>query len=159
MLKIFKELKTPFVINQASYSMFNRWIEDDHLDDFAVEQGFGLIAYSPLAQGMLTDRYLHGIPKDSRIGRGNTWLKSQLTDERRIQIIKLNEIAKDRNQTLSQLAVSWILRNGKVTSVLVGASRPNQILDNVKAVQNTTFTDEEINRIEEVLKGDETVHS
>lgn len=158
-LEIFRELKTPFVINQPSYSMFNRWIEEDGLDDFAVENGLGLIAYSPLSQGMLTDRYLHGIPKDSRIGKGNTWLKEQLTDERRIQIIKLNEIAKERGQKLSQLAVSWILRNGKVTSVLVGASSPHQILENVQAVQNTSFTQDEIDRIEEILKPNETVHN
>lgn len=158
-LEVFRELKTPFIINQPSYSMFNRWIEDDGLDDFAVQEGFGLIAYSPLAQGMLTDRYLHGIPKDSRIGKGNAWLGAQLTDERRIQIIKLNEVAKERGQSLSQLAVSWILRNGKVTSVLVGASRPQQILDNVKAVQNTHFTQDEIDRIEDILDPHETVHS
>jgi L-glyceraldehyde 3-phosphate reductase len=151
-LKIFKELKTPFIINQPSYSMFNRWVEDDGLDDFAVENGLGLIAYSPLSQGMLTDRYLHGIPKDSRIGRGNSYLGEQLTDERRIQIIKLNEIAKERGQKLSQMAVSWILRNGKVTSVLVGASKPQQILDNVEAVHKTNFTEDEITRIEEILK-------
>ena len=137
--------------------MLNRWIEEDGLDDFAVEQGFGLIAYSPLAQGMLTDRYLHGIPKDSRIGKGNSWLKEQLTDEKRIQLIKLNEVAKERGQKLSQLAVSWILRNGKVTSVLIGASRPQQILDNVQAVQKTDFSQDEINRIEDILGNNETV--
>lgn len=158
-LEIFKELKTPFVINQPSYSMLNRWIEDDGLDNFAMEQGFGLIAYSPLSQGMLTDRYLHDIPEDSRIGKGNTWLKEQLTDERRIQLIKLNEIARERGQKLSQLAVSWILRNGKVTSVLVGASRPQQILDNVQAVQHTNFTEDEIDRIEDILNTNETVHN
>lgn len=151
-LKIFKELKTPFIINQPSYSMFNRWIEDDGLDDFAVENGLGLIAYSPLAQGMLSDKYLHGIPKDSRIGRGNSWLQEQLTDKRRIQIIKLNEIAKQRGQKLSQMAVSWILRNGKVTSVLIGASKPQQILENVDAIKKISFTDEEISQIEEILK-------
>ncbi len=156
-LEIFKELRTPFIINQPSYSMLNRWIEEDGLDDFAVEQGFGLIAYSPLAQGMLTDRYLHGIPKDSRIGKGNSWLKEQLTDEKRIQLIKLNEVAKERGQKLSQLAVSWILRNGKVTSVLIGASRPQQILDNVQAVQNTDFSQDEINRIEDILGNNEAV--
>lgn len=151
-LEIFKELKTPFIINQPSYSIFNRWIEDDNLDDFAVENGLGLIAYSPLAQGMLTDKYLHGIPKNSRIGKGNTWLAEQLTDERRIQLIKLNEIAKERGQKLSQMAVSWILRNGKITSVLIGASNPQQILENVEAVKHTSFTDDEISRIEEILK-------
>ncbi|MGN1411914.1 MAG: aldo/keto reductase [Oscillospiraceae bacterium] len=151
-LEIFKELKTPFIINQPSYSMLNRWIEDDGLDDFAVQNGLGLIAYSPLSQGMLTDKYLHGIPKNSRIGKGNTWLAQQLTDERRIQLIKLNEIAKERGQKLSQMAVSWILRNGKITSVLIGASNPQQILENVEAIKKTTFTDDEILRIEEILK-------
>ena len=156
-LEIFKELRTPFIINQPSYSMLNRWIEEDGLDDFAVEQGLGLIAYSPLAQGMLTDRYLHGIPKDSRIGKGNSWLKEQLTDEKRIQLIKLNDVATERGQTLSQLAVSLIIRNGKVTSVLIGASRPQQILDNVQAVQKIDFSQDEINRIEDILSNNETV--
>lgn len=152
-LEIFRELKTPFVINQPACSMFNRWIEEDGLDEFAKEQGFGLIAYSPLAQGMLTDRYLKGIPKDSRIGKGNTWLNQQLTTERRIQIIKLNELAKNRGQKLSQMAVSWLLRNDKITSVLVGASKPEQILENVEAVHRTTFSEDELNEIEKILKG------
>lgn len=152
-LEIFRELKTPFVINQPACSMFNRWIEEDGLDEFAKEQGFGLIAYSPLAQGMLTDRYLKGIPKDSRIGKGNTWLNQQLTTERRIQIIKLNELAKNRGQKLSQMAVSWLLRNDKITSVLVGASKPEQILENVEAVHKTTFSEDELNEIEKILKG------
>lgn len=152
-LEILRELKTPFVINQPACSMFNRWIEEDGLDEFAKEQGFGLIAYSPLAQGMLTDRYLKGIPKDSRIGKGNTWLNQQLTTERRIQIIKLNELAKNRGQKLSQMAVSWLLRNDKITSVLVGASKPEQILENVEAIHKTTFSEDELNEIEKILKG------
>lgn len=151
-LEIFKELKTPFVINQPSYSMLNRWIEEDGLDDFATQEGFGLIAYSPLSQGILTDRYLGGIPKDSRIGKGNTWLAQQLTDERRIKIIKLNEIAKERGQKLSQMAISWILRNGKFTSVVVGASNPKQILENVEAVKKCQFSKEELDKIDRILK-------
>lgn len=151
-MKIFKELKTPFVLNQPSYSMLNRWIEDDKLDDYAVEQGFGLAVFSPLYQGFLTDRYLNGVPADSRIGKGNTWIGNQLTDEMLSKLNELNKVAQDRGQKLSQLALSWILRNGKVTTVLIGASRPEQIVENVEAVYKTNFTAEELDRIEEILK-------
>ena len=150
-LKIFKELKTPFVLNQPSYSMLNRWIEEDGLNDFAADNGFGLIAFSPLYQGFLTDRYLKGIPKDSRVGKGETWIGDELNDEMRAKLILLNEIAKQRGQKLSQMAISWILRDGKVTSVLIGASSPEQIKENAKAAFKTKFTDDELRAIDSVL--------
>lgn len=150
-LSIFRELKTPFVVNQPSYSMLNRWIERDGLDDFAVEQGFGLSVFSPLYQGLLTDRYLNGVPEDSRIGKGRTWIANELNDAMLAKLRKLNEIASARGQKLSQLALSWVLRNGKVTTVLIGASRPEQIIENVEAVYKMTFTDDEIAQIEAVL--------
>lgn len=150
--KIFKELKTPFIIHQPSYSMYNRWIEDG-LQDVLQENQLGTIAFSPLAQGMLTDRYLNGIPKDSRAGRTT----SQFLDEAKVnatieQSRALNEIAKRRGQTLAEMAVSWILRDGKVTSVLIGASKVSQIEDNVKALDNLEFSPSELTEIEKILK-------
>ncbi|MGN0602085.1 MAG: aldo/keto reductase [Oscillospiraceae bacterium] len=153
MLKIFRELKTPFVINQPSYSMLNRWIESDGLRDFAYDEGFGLAVYSPLYQGFLTDKYLNGVPKDSRVGKGNTWIGNELDDSMIAKLKALNNIAHNRGQKLSQLALSWVLREGKVTTVLIGASRPEQIEENVQAVYKTDFTDDEINSIEQELKG------
>jgi L-glyceraldehyde 3-phosphate reductase len=150
-MKIFKEQKTPFIINQPSYSMLNRWVEDDYLDDFAEEEGFGLAVFSPLFQGFLTDRYLHGIPQDSRIGKGNAWIQKQLTETMIVKLNALNDLAAKRGQKLSQMALSWVLRNGKVTTVLAGASRPEQIIDNVKCIENLTFSLEEIASIEEIL--------
>ena len=149
--KIFKELKTPFIIHQPSYSMYNRWIEDG-LQDVLQENQLGTIAFSPLAQGMLTDRYLNGIPKDSRAGRTT----SQFLNEEKVnatieQSRTLNEIAKRRGQTLAEMAVSWILRDGKVTSVLIGASKVSQIEDNVKALDNLDFSPSELAEIEKVL--------
>ena len=150
---IFRELKTPFVLNQPSYSMLNRWIERDGLDSFAAERGFGLAVFSPLYQGFLTDRYLNGIPADSRIGKGRTWLKEQLTDEMISKLNSLNDIAAARGQKLAQMALSWVLHNRSVTTVLIGASRPEQIAENVEAVYKTDFTDGEIAKIEEILAG------
>lgn len=150
-LGIFRELKTPFVVNQPSYSMLNRWIERDGLDDYAVEQGFGLSVFSPLYQGLLTDRYLNGVPEDSRIGKGRTWITRELNDAMIAKLRNLNDIAASRGQKLSQLALSWVLRNGKVTTVLIGASRPEQIAENVEAVNKMNFSEEEIARIEAVL--------
>lgn len=152
--RILKELKTPFIIHQPSYSMFNRWIEEDGLKDYANENGIGLIAFSPLAQGLLTDKYLKGIPEDSRIGKATPSLKENaLTDERLAKIRALNEIAINRNQTLAQLALVWVLREEKVTSVLIGASRPDQIKENVAALDNPELSQEEIDVIESILKG------
>ncbi|MDF2485443.1 MAG: aldo/keto reductase [Herbinix sp.] len=151
-LKIFRELRTPFVVNQPSYSMMNRWVEKDKLKDFAVNEGFGLAVFSPLYQGLLTDRYLHGIPVDSRIGKGSTWIKNELNDAMIIRLNKLNDIAMSRGQKLSQMALSWVLRDGIVTTVLIGASSPSQIEDNAEAVDKIKFTQEELNAIEEVLR-------
>lgn len=141
---ILAEMKVPFVINQNRYSIFDRTIERNGLKDTAANLGKGIIAFSPLAQGMLTDRYLNGIPADSRIRTDTRFLKeSALTPERLEQIRQLNDLAAQRGQTLAQMALSWILRDGIVTSVLAGASRPEQVLDNIKAAENTVFTAEE----------------
>jgi len=150
-LKIFRELKTPFVVNQPSYSMLNRWIEDDGLYDFAEKEGFGLAVFSPLYQGFLTDRYLGGVPKDSRVGKGKTWIGNELNEAMIKKLNALNAVAAERGQKLSQMALSWVLRGGKVTTVLVGASRPEQITDNVEAVKKLDFTSEELDRIEKIL--------
>lgn len=150
-IKIFEELHTPFIVNQPSYSMLNRWIERDKLDKLAIEKGFGLAVFSPLYQGLLTDRYLKGIPEDSRVGKGNTWIKDEITPEMIEKLNKLNEIAQNRGQTLSQMALSWILKNEAVTTVITGASKVMQIENNVKAAENISFTEAEINKIEKVI--------
>lgn len=150
-MKIFRELRTPFIVNQPSYSMLNRWIERDGLDDFAKEQGFGLAVFSPLYQGFLTDRYLHGIPADSRIGKGNTWIANELNDDMIKRLNALNDIAANRGQKLSQLALSWVLRTDKITTVLIGASRPQQIIENAEAAYKTDFTPDELSAIENIL--------
>ena len=148
---ILKELKCPFVINQNRYSIFDRTIENNGLKATAARLKKGLIAFSPLAQGMLTDRYLNGIPKDSRIMTDGRFLKeAAITKERLEQIAKLNEIAKNRGQTLAEMALAWVLKDGIVTSVLIGASKPSQILDNIKAIENTVFTKEELNLIDSI---------
>ncbi len=149
---IFRELRTPFIVNQPSYSMLNRWIERDGLYEYAKREGIGLAVFSPLSQGLLTDRYLKGIPADSRIGLGKTWIANELTEERRAQLNALNDIAKQRGQSLSQMALAWVLRNGMVTTVLAGASRPEQIAQNVAVVENMDFSEEELNLLESVLK-------
>ncbi len=150
---ILRELKCPFVINQNSYSIFNRTIEENGLKAAAVEEGLGIIAFSPLAQGMLTNKYLHGIPEDSRIRRDGRFLhESDLSEKRLEQIRALNELAAQRGQSLAQMALSWVLRDGAVTSVLIGASRPSQILDNIGIVGKTSFTQEELNRIDEICR-------
>lgn len=151
-LPIFKELRTPFIVNQPSYSMLNRWIENDGLDKYAIENGFGLAVFSPLYQGFLTDRYLNGVPEDSRVGKGRTWIKDQLNDAMVAKLNKLNDIAAARGQKLSQMALSWVLSNPAVTTVLIGASKPAQIIDNVEAVYKTEFSAEEKEKIEAVLK-------
>lgn len=152
-MKILEELHCPCLINQSSYSIFNRHIEEDGLKSFAAKSGCGIIAFSPLSQGLLTDKYLKGIPEDSRIRRDGRFLKeSALTPERLAQIGKLNEIAGKRGQTLAQMALSWILRDGEVTSVLIGASRPAQILENIGIVHRTEFTPEELEEIEKASR-------
>lgn len=150
-LKIFKELKTPFIVNQPSYSMLNRWIESNGLDEFAIENGIGLSVFSPLYQGFLTDRYLNGVPSDSRVGRGDTWIGNQLDEKMIAKLNALNEVAKSRGQKLSQLALSWILSNKAVATVLIGASRPCQIVENVACIEKLDFTADEKQRIEAIL--------
>jgi L-glyceraldehyde 3-phosphate reductase len=149
-MEILNELKCPFIINQRSYSIFDRKIESDGVKSFAAENGIGIIAFSPLAQGMLTDKYLHGIPSDSRMVRDGRFLKAtQLTEERLHQITQLNEIAKSRGQSLAQMALAWVLRDSTVTSVLIGASKPEQIIENCAIISNLTFTADELNAIDD----------
>lgn len=148
---ILRELRCPFVLDQVRYSIFDRHIEPDGLEQTAREAGFGLIAFSPLAQGMLTDRYLNGVPEDSRMGKGGPFLKrEQLTEERLGQIRALNALAQERGQTLSQLALSWVLRSEAVTSVLIGASSPEQVLQNLGILQSPALSAEELTRIDEI---------
>ena len=152
--KILDELHCPFIINQNRYSIFDRTIEHNGLKQTAAELKKGIIAFSPLAQGMLTDRYLHGIPEDSRIKTDGRFLnEGAITEERLAQIRSLNEIAKGRGQTLAEMALSWVLRDGVVTSVLIGASKPEQILDNIKATENVTFTKDELDEIDKYSIG------
>lgn len=149
--KILEELRCPFIINQNRYSIFDRTVEKNGLKETAHKLGKGIIAFSPLAQGMLTDRYLNGIPSDSRIKTDGRFLQeTALTPERLGQIKKLNELAAKRGQTLAEMALSWILKDGVITSVLIGASKPSQILDNIKAIQNTVFSKEELDLINEI---------
>lgn len=148
---ILNDLKCPFIINQNRYSIFDRTIEKNGLKDTARRLQRGIIAFSPLAQGMLTDRYLNGIPADSRIATDGRFLKeTALTPERLSQIRALNELAQKRGQTLAEMALSWILKDGDVTSVLIGASRPEQILDNIAIVGHTSFTPEELDAIDQI---------
>ena len=148
---ILEELHCPFIINQNCYSIFDRTIERNGLKETSKKLGKGIIAFSPLAQGMLTDRYLHGIPEDSRIRTDGRFLnESALTSERLEQIRRLNDLAAERGQTLAEMSLSWILRDGIVTSVLAGASRPSQILDNIKAINNTKFSEDELKLIDEI---------
>lgn len=148
---ILNDLRCPFVINQNRYSIFDRTIEKNGLKNTAADLGKGIIAFTPLAQGMLTNRYLNGIPEDSRMRTDNRFLKeSALTEERLTQIRALNEIALERGQTLAEMALAWVLKDGMVTSVLIGASKPEQIVDNIKALNNTHFTAEELAKIDSV---------
>jgi L-glyceraldehyde 3-phosphate reductase len=148
---ILKQLGTPCLIHQPSYSMFNRWIEDGLLEVLEKE-GIGCIAFSPLAQGMLTDKYLKGIPEDSRAAKPHGYLKErEITEERLNKIRKLNQLAEERGQTLAQMALAWILRDGRVTSVLIGASKVSQIEENAAALNNLDFTQEELKRIDDIL--------
>ncbi len=146
---ILQELKCPFIVNQSRYSIFDRHIETNGLKQMAEEIGCGIVAFSPLAQGLLSDKYLTGIPADSRIKRSGVFLQEkQLTPEKLSQIAKLNEIAKKRGQTLAQMALSWVLKDEVVTSVLIGASKPQQILENLKIMQAEDFSEEDLIAIE-----------
>lgn len=148
---ILEELRVPFLINQNCYSIFDRTIEKNGLKETANRLGRGIISFSPLAQGMLTNRYLEGIPSDSRMAGKSVFLnKEALTEKRSSQIRALNEIALRRGQSLAEMALAWILRDGKVTSVLIGASKPEQILDNIGALKNTAFSEEELREIDEI---------
>ncbi len=151
MVELFAELKTPFIVNQPSYAMLNRWVEQDGLDKFVEEQGIGLAVFSPLYQGLLTNKYLNGVPADSRIGKGETWIGSQLNDAMVAKLNKLNAVAERRGQKLSQLALSWVLHNPAVATVLIGASRPSQIVENAACINNLEFSAEEIAEIEAIL--------
>ncbi len=147
--RILKELGTPAIIHQPKYSMFVRWVEDELLDVLE-EEGVGCIPFSPLAQGLLTDKYLHGVLEDSRAAR-EVFLKKADVDRVANKIVLLNEIAQQRGQSLAQMALAWVLKDPRITSVLVGASSVNQIEDNVNTLKNTRFTNEELKQIEEVL--------
>ena len=147
--EILTELHCPFVINQNRYSIFDRTIENNGLKRESVNLRRGIIAFSPLAQGMLTDRYLNGIPEDSRIKNDGRFLKeSALTEDKLKSIRGLAAVAEARGQTLAEMALAWILRDGAVTSVLIGASKPSQITDNIKAIENTHFSAEELRSID-----------
>ncbi len=149
--KILTDLKCPFIINQNRYSVFDRTIENNGLKETAARLNKGIIAFSPLAQGLLTNRYLNGIPADSRIATDGRYLKeSAITPEKLEKIKALSTIAERRGQTLAEMALAWVLKDGVVTSVLIGASKPSQILDNIKAIQNTSFSAEELEEIDEL---------
>lgn len=149
---ILKELKCPFVINQNRYSIMDRTIESNQLLNACGEDKKGLIIFSPLAQGMLTDRYLHGIPEDSRVRTDGRFLNEKsLTEGNLLKIQKLNELAKKRGQSLAQMSLAWVYSHKNVTSVLVGASKPEQILDNIDMLKNTEFTKEELDLIDEIV--------
>ena len=148
--EILNELKTPFIIHQARYSLFDRWVEDGLLDTLE-KLGKGLIAFSPLAQGMLTDKYLDGIPEDSRAGKEMTYLDKKQVLQNIDKVKALNEIAKSRDQKLSQMALSWILKEKRISSVLVGVSSEDQLLENVKSIDNLEFSDGELRRINKIL--------
>ena len=148
---ILKDLRIPFVINQNRYSILDRTIENNGLKETAAKLGKGIIAFSPLDQGLLSDRYLNGIPEDSRIRTDNRFLKeSALTEERLRQIRELNELAAGRGQSLAQMALAWVLKDSDVTSVLVGVSRAEQLLDNIKALDNTHFEKSELAEIDKI---------
>lgn len=149
--KILRELGTPCLIHQPKYSMFERWIEHGLLDLLETE-GVGCIAFCPLAQGLLTDRYLQGIPSDSRASKPHGFLKPEDVDERRLsQVRALDQLARERRQTMAQLALAWVLRDNRVTSALIGASRTEQIGQNVSALANLTFSPEELRKVGDIL--------
>lgn len=149
-VRILKELGTPCLIHQPRYSMFERWVEDELLDVLG-EEGVGCIPFSPLAQGLLTNKYLHGIPDNSRAAR-EVFLKKEQVESAHGKIVKLNEIASQRGQSLAQMALAWVLKDKRITTVLIGASSVKQIEDNVEMLNKREFTKEELDAIEAVLK-------
>ena len=149
--EILRDLKCPFIINQNRYSIFDRGVEKNGLLDTAKQERKGVIVFSPLAQGLLTDRYIKDIPSDSRIRTSGIHLKeTALTKETLDKICALNEIAKERGQSLAQMSLSWVLRREEITSVLIGASKPSQILDNIKAISYAPFSEEELAKIDAI---------
>ena len=149
---LLRDLKTPCLIHQPSYNMFNRWIEDGLLDAVR-DEGMGCIVFSPLAQGMLTDRYLDGVPADSRAGKSHTFLRTeQITEEKQAKVRQLKDIATARDQNVAQLALAWVLRHPEVTSALIGASRISQIEEAVQTLENLDLSEEELATIERLLK-------
>ncbi len=149
--QILNDLHCPFIINQNRYSIFDRTVEKNGILDAAIEEKKGMIIFSPLAQGLLSGRYLEGIPKDSRIRTDGRFLKeSALSEEMLTKIQKLNQIAEGRGQTLAQMALSWVYSREGITSVLIGASKPEQILENIAMLKNTSFTDEELAAIDQI---------
>ncbi|MCR4779979.1 MAG: aldo/keto reductase [Ruminiclostridium sp.] len=152
-VSILNELHTPFIINQNRYNILDRGIENNGLKETSHRLGKGIICFSPLAQGVLTDRYLEGIPADSRVRTDGRFLREdQVTGDKLDNIRKLNDIAKNRGQTLAEMALAWLLHDGTITSVLVGASKPEQILDNIKAAENTAFTADELAEIDRLSR-------
>lgn len=150
--KILKELGTPLFIHQPRYSMFDRWVEGGLLEVLG-DRGIGSIAFSPLEQGVLTDKYLKGIPEDSRIAKDGRYLKKdQVSDEVISKVRGLNDIALNRGQSLAQMAIAWLLKDQRITTVLVGISKPEQLAENVEAVKNLNFSSEELEKIELILK-------
>lgn len=148
--ELLKALKVPFILHQARYSMLDRWVEDKLLNTLK-NNGVGCIAFSPLAQGMLTDKYINGIPDGSRASKKLTYLNKEVVTENLEKIKKLNDVAKARGQKLSQMAIAWILRQPQVASVLIGASSPNQLKENVKALDFLEFSDEELRLINSII--------
>ena len=151
--KLLDESKTPFIINQNCYNLLNRTVEENGLLDISQKLGKGVICFSPLAQGILTSRYLGGIPKDSRAAKNHFLKPENLTPELLQKVAALNEIAKERGQSLAQMSLSWVLNNPAVTSVLIGASSPEQILDNLASVKAPSFTKEELKLLDEICIG------
>ncbi len=150
--KLFKQMGTPFIINQRRYSLFDRSIETDGLKDYAARNGIGIITFCPLEQGLLTDRYLHGIPEDSRVRTDGRFLtESAIREEILRKVRALDEIARKRGQSLAQMALAWILRDGDITSVLIGASKASQVTDNVGMLSNMRFDKTELEMIDSIL--------
>lgn len=151
-IKIFDELKTPFIIHQPKYSMFERWVEGGLLDVLSTH-GKGCIPFSPLAQGLLTEKYLKGIPENSRASKDHGFLqKDEVSEEKIKKVLQLQEVAKERGQSITQLAIAWLLRTDTVASVLIGASSVAQIKENLGSLANTTFSSDELERIDSILK-------
>ncbi|RDC61477.1 L-glyceraldehyde 3-phosphate reductase [Adhaeribacter pallidiroseus] len=151
-ISILKKLGTPCLIHQPKYSMFERWVEEGLLD-LLEQEGVGCIPFSPLAQGLLTNKYLGGIPADSRVAKETGALQeNQITEDKLSQIKRLNALAEQRGQTLAQMALAWLLKDPRITSVLIGASKPEQLLDSLKCLESPDFSSDELNAIEEILK-------